>query len=114
MVSQRAHEADALRAWREAEHELLASGDGRPDLEANVERLRDEYEHHYTTDMTDNIARLREADERRARAVPSTPAFHAATRETEEIAADIWDQAIHADLDGPQGDEAVGNRRHQV
>lgn len=111
MTDQGVHEAKALRAWREAERELVESGDGRPDLEATVARLRDAYQRLYTDDMTDNIARLHEADERRAMAVPSTPAFHAATRDTKEIAADIWDQALHGDRDGPQGDEALGNRQ---
>ena len=111
MASQSVNEAEALRAWREAERELVASGDGRPDLEANVARLRDEYQRLYTSDMTDNMARLRKADDRRARAVPSTPDFHSAARETEEIATDIWEQAQRADLDSPQGKEARGNRK---
>ena len=104
-------EAEALRAWREAEGELVASGDGRDDLEANVVHRRDEYQRLYTEDMTENLAQLREADERRARSVPSTPGFHSATRDTEEIAADIWEQARRGDRDGPQGKEGRANRQ---
>ena len=112
MTTQNVEEGRALRAWREAERELVESGAGRPDLEANVARMRDAYQRLYTDDMTNNIARLHEADKRRAMAVPSTPAFHAATRDTKEIAADIWDQALHGDRDGPQGKEALGNRQN--
>ena len=112
MSVQGVQEAKALRAWREAERELVESGDGRSDLEANVAHLRGAYQRLYTDDMTNNIARLHEADERRAMAVPSTPAFHAATRDTKEIAAEIWDQALHGDRDGPQGNEALGNREN--
>lgn len=110
MSLQSVAEAAALRAWREAERELVKGGDGRADLEANVARTRDRYQHLYTDDMSDNLARLQEADQRRARAVPSTPEFHAAARDTEAIAAEIWGQAERADLDGPQGQEARSNR----
>lgn len=111
MANHSVQEAKALRAWREAERELAEDGSGRPDLEANVARVRGEYQRLYTDDMTDNITQLHEADERRARSVPSTPDFHAAIRDTEEIAADIWEQARRGDRDGPQGDEALGNRQ---
>ena len=110
MVSRRTQEDEALRAWRDAERELVESGDGRADLEANVDRLRDAYQRLYTDDMTDNIARLHEADERRLRAVPSTPDFHSAIQDTKDIAADIWHEAQRGDEDGPQGQEARGNR----
>lgn len=79
----------------------MASGDGRMDLEANVARLRDEYQRLYTEGMVENMDRLHEADERRSRATPSTRDFHAATRDTEEIAADIWEQARRGDRDTP-------------
>lgn len=109
-ATRRILEAEALRAWRDAERELLESGDGRADLEANVARRRDEYQRLYTDDMTDSLTQLHDADERRARATPSTPDFHAATQDTEDIAADIWEQARRGDREGPQGRDARANR----
>ena len=102
MVSRRELLQDALGAWRAAERDLVANGDGL-EREANVARLRDEYQHLYTEGMVENIDRLHEADARRSIATPSTPAFHAATRDTEEIAADIWEQARRGDRDSPNG-----------
>ena len=92
---------EALRLWRDAERELFESGDGDDRLEANVARLRTEYQRLYSEGMVENMERLHEADTRRSRAVPSTPAFHAATRDTEDIAADIWEQARRGDRDTP-------------
>lgn len=108
MVSRREALQESLRLWREAERELVASGDGREDLEANVARLRDDYQRLYTENMVENIDRLHAADERRSSSIPSTPEFHAATRDTETIAADIWEQARRGDRDTPNGD---GDRR---
>ena len=95
-----------LRVERGREQRALADdddlitegrGDGREDLEANVARLRDEYQRLYTEGMVENIARLHEADARRSSSTPSTPGFHEATRDTEDIAADIWEQARRGD-----------------
>lgn len=102
MVSRRESLQEALRVWRAAERELEASGDGR-DREAEVVRLRDEYHRLYTENMSENLDRLHEAEDRRSRAVPSTPPFHAATRDTETAAADIWEQARRGDRDTPNG-----------
>ena len=110
MVSRREVLQEALREWRAAERELVASGDG-PAREANVARLRDEYQRLYTEGMVENIDRLHEADQRRSRATPSTPDFHAATRDTEDIAADIWEQARRGDRDTPNGS---GDKRAEV
>ena len=101
MVSQREILQEALREWRAAERELFESGDGRADLEMTVARLRSEYQRLYTEGMLANMARLHDADDRRLRATPSTAAFHAATRDTEDIAADIWEQARRGDRDAP-------------
>lgn len=111
MVSRREVLQEALRLWRTAERELVASGDGREDLEANVARLRDEYQRLYTEGMVENIARLHEADARRSQSTPSTPDFHHATRDTEDIAADIWEQARRGDRDTPNG---TGDRRAEA
>ena len=103
MVSRRESLQEALRLWRTAERELVDSGDGDDILEANVARLRDEYQVLYSEGMAENIKRLNEADERRSRSTPSTPDFHEATRDTESIAADIWEQARRGDRDTPNG-----------
>jgi hypothetical protein len=107
MVSRREALQEALRTWLAAERDLEASGDGR-EREAEVFRLRDEYHRLYTENMTENLDRLHEAEDRRSRSVPSTPPFHAATSDTENVAADIWEQARRGDRDTPNGD---GDRR---
>jgi hypothetical protein len=101
MVSRREALHETLRLWRTAERELFESGDGNDVLEANVARLRAEYQRIYTENMIENMARLTEADGRRSSATPSTRAFHVATRDTEDIAADIWEQARRGDRDTP-------------
>ena len=107
MVSRREAIQDALYKWRKAERELAEETDGRrPQLEADVVRHRTEYQRLYTETMLENIDRLHKAEERRSRAIPSTPAFHDATRETQDVAADIWHEARRGDLDTPQrGDQ---------
>jgi hypothetical protein len=103
MVSRRESLHEALRVWRAAERELVASGDGNVDLEAKVFRLRDAYQHLYTEHMVENLDRLRDADDRRSASTPSTPDFHRATQDTEDAAADIWEQARRGDRDSPNG-----------
>ncbi|HUQ43356.1 MAG TPA: hypothetical protein VM451_02945 [Candidatus Limnocylindria bacterium] len=98
MVSRREALQEALDLWREAERDLVASGDGR-EREANVARLRDAYHSLYTEGMVENLARLHEAEDRRSRSTPSTPDFDAATQDTEDVAADIWEQARRGDRD---------------
>lgn len=103
MVSRREAIQDALYLWRKAERELAEETDGRrPQLEADVVRHRTEYQRLYTANMLENLDRLHEAEGRRAQAIPSTPGFHSATRDTQEIAADIWHEARRGDLDTPQ------------
>ena len=110
MVSRREALQEALRLWRAAERELVESGDGNDVLEANVARLRDEYQHLYTEGMVENMSLLHEADQRRSRATPSTADFHAATRDTEAIAAEIWEQARRGDRDTPPTRPTNGGR----
>ena len=101
MVSRRESLAEALREWRTAERELVATGDGSAELEAQVERLRTEYQRLYSAGMLENMDRLHEADDRRSSSTPSTREFHEATRDTEEAAMDIWEQARRGDGDTP-------------
>jgi hypothetical protein len=103
MMGRREAIQDALYLWRQAERELAAETDGRrPQLEADVVRHRNEYQRLYTANMLDNLDRLHDAEGRRARAIPSTPEFHDATRDTQAAAADIWHEARRGDLDTPQ------------
>ena len=103
MLSRREAIQDALYAWRQAERGLAESTDGRrEELEAAIVRHRTHYHHLYTAHMIDSLDRLHEAEGRRARSTPSTPDFHQATRDTQEIAADIWHEARRGDLDTPQ------------
>ncbi|HEY8847009.1 MAG TPA: hypothetical protein VIM24_10150, partial [Candidatus Limnocylindrales bacterium] len=46
--------------------------------------------------------KLREAESRRSHATPSTLPFHEAARDTQEIAAEIWEAARSSDEDTPQ------------
>ena len=101
MVTRREALQEALRIWRTAERELVESDYGRANLVANVHRLRDEYQRLYSEGMVENIGRLRDADSRRSSATPSTREFHEATRQTQEIAADTWEQARRGDRDAP-------------
>ena len=103
MVSRREATQDALYAWRQAERELAGSTDGRrAQLEADIVRFRDEYQRLYSEHMLESLNRLHEAEDRRATSTPSPPDFHQATRDTQDIAADIWHEARRGDLDTPQ------------
>jgi hypothetical protein len=103
MVSRREAIPDALYAWRQAERELFGSTDGRRRvIEAAIVRHRTEYQRLYTEHMRESLGRLHEAEDRRAGSTPSTRDFHRATRDTQEIAADIWHEARRGDLDTPQ------------
>jgi len=99
VVSRREELQEALRVWRAAEGELQAAmrssavDNGASGREAEVNRLRSEYQRLYTVNMRESLDRLREADARRATALPFTPVFDAASRDTEIAEADIWEQA---------------------
>ena len=93
MVSRREALQEALRLWRAAERELVADGHDAVSLDRKVVRLRDDYQRIYTMSMMENLERLQDAEDRRSASIPSTPAFHEATQDTEMVAADIWEQA---------------------
>ena len=100
---------DALSAWREAERALANETDGRrAELEARVIEHRTEFQRLSNENMVDNMDLLRNADERRSVATPSTDAFHAAVEDTERIAGDIWEDARRMDRDARR---AKGNPR---
>lgn len=99
----------ALAAWRDAERRLAAAVDGdRATIERQVERHRRDFQELSADHMVERIGSLREAENRRANATPSTLPFHEAARDTQEIASDIWEAARSSDEDTP---ETETNRR---
>jgi hypothetical protein len=93
----------ALGAWRDAERQQARAVDGdRERLTAEVERYRAEFQRLSAEHMVEWIAKLQEAEGRRAHATPSTPPFHEAARDAEAIAAEIWATARQSDEDTPQ------------
>jgi hypothetical protein len=96
-------------AWRAAERQLAAATNGdTEDLQAEVVRCRDEFQRLSAEHMVEWIGKLHEAEDRRANATPSTLLFHVAARDTQEIAAEIWEAARSSDEDTPETD---ANRR---
>ena len=73
----------ALAAWRDAERRLSRATDGDVDgLTHDVEVHRDAYQRLSAANMNEWMARLDEAEGRRANATPSTQPFQEAARET--------------------------------
>lgn len=99
----------ALAAWRDADRRLFEAADEDRDVFARqVERFRSEFHQLSADHMIERIDELREAESRRVHATPSTPRFHEAARDTQEIASEIWEAARLSDEDTPQTFE---NRR---
>jgi len=95
----------ALAAWRDAERRLSRATDGDTEgLNREVKVHRDEYQRLSVANMNEWMARLDEAVGRRANATPSTVPFHEAARDTQEIAAQIWEAARSSDEDTPKTD----------
>ncbi len=95
----------ALAAWRDAERRLSRAIDGDTEgLSREVNEYRDEYQRLSAANMNEHLARLDEAEGRRANATPSTVPFHEAARDTQEIAAAIWEAARSSDEDTPKTD----------
>ena len=104
MARRQAVEA-ALASWREAERHQAAATDGAAEaLARDVDHHRDEFQRLSAEHMVEWMAKLHEAEDRRAHATPSTPSFHEAARDTQEIAAEIWESARSSDEDTPQTD----------
>lgn len=99
----------ALASWRDAERRLAVAVDGdRAAIERQVDRYRSDFQQLSADHMVERIGSLREAENRRANATPSTLPFHEAARDTQEIASDIWEAARSSDEDTPETDT---NRR---
>ncbi len=94
----------ALSEWRAAVRLEAAAvaGVARDGLARQVETHRTEFQRLSANHMVEWIAKLQEAENRRSHATPSTPPFHEAARETETIAAEIWEAARQSDEDTPQ------------
>jgi hypothetical protein len=108
-VSRREAIEAALAAWRDAERRLaLSVGDQVEGVSRQLEQHRTEFQRLSADHMVERIGKLREAENRRANATPSTLQFHEAARDTQEIASDIWEAARHSDEDTPETEE---NRR---
>ena len=108
-MAQRESIEAALSAWRAAERQLAAATNGdTSDLQLEVVRCRDEFQRLSAGHMVEWMAKLHEAEGRRAQATPSTLPFHVAARDTQEIAAEIWEAARSSDEDTP---ETATNRR---
>ena len=102
-MSQRDAVQSALSEWRAAERQRAnAIGEDQEALTREVERHRDNFQRLSAAHMIESIGKLQEAEGRRANATPSTPPFHEAARDAEEIAAEIWDTARSSDEDTPQ------------
>lgn len=95
----------ALSAWRTAERlHAQAVGPERDALALELERHRTDFQRLTADQMVERIGKLQEAESRRAHATPSTPQFHEAARDTQEIASDIWEAARRSDEDTPVTD----------
>ena len=99
----------ALESWRDAERRLADAVDAdRAAIQQQVDRYRSAFQQLSTEHMVERLGSLHEAETRRASATPSTPQFHEAARDTQEIASDIWEAARSSDEDTP---ETETNRR---
>jgi hypothetical protein len=99
----------ALQAWRAAERRLAAVADGADGgLIVEVAECRAEYQRKSHESMIRWMAELKEAEGRRSHATPSTPPFHQAARDSQKIAAKIWENARSSDEDTPRTEK---NRR---
>ena len=93
----------ALAAWRDAERREAQAVDGeREALSHDVARYRSEFQRLSADHMVDRIDALKDAEDRRSHATPSTLPFHIAARDTQEIASEIWEAARESDEDTPQ------------
>jgi hypothetical protein len=99
----------ALSEWRDAERHLVAATNGDTDtLQREVVRCRNQFQRLSAEHMVEWMGKLHEAEDRRTHATPSTLPFHLAARDTQEIAAEIWEAARSSDEDTPETD---ANRR---
>ena len=95
----------ALAAWRDAERRHAQAVDGEAEaLSREVALYRDKFQQLSAEHMAEWMDKLQDAEDRRAHATPSTVPFHEAARDTQEIAAEIWEAARSSDEDTPKTD----------
>src|SRR4051794_29546877 len=92
---------EELALWREAVQRRHAADGDAADVDAEIERHQAAFQRLTTEYMIDRIDALKQAEARRANAVPSTPEFHAAARDEARISGEIWDSARVIDNDVP-------------
>ena len=102
MTTRRQQIEAALAGWREAERKLVGANGNTAAIRAEIDRHRDEFQRLSAEHMVDRIDALRDAEERRASAVPSTHPFHQAAQDEKAIAGEIWESARKSDEDTPQ------------
>ena len=93
----------SLAAWRDAERRLAGATNGDAEaLKGEVALSRGVYQKLSAEHMLEWIDKLHEAEGRRSHSMPSTVPFHEAARDTQLIAAEIWESARASDEDTPQ------------
>ena len=102
MVNRRQAIEAALASWRAAERKLVGANGDTDAVRAEIARHRDQFQRLSAEHMVDRIDALREAEHRRASAIPSTHPFHQAAQDEKLIAGEIWDSARKSDEDTPQ------------
>ncbi len=95
-----------LAAWRDAERRLAGAVDGEAEaIRLEIGTHRDAYQRLSAEGMAGWLGKLQEAEGRRKHATPSTPPFHEAARDTQDIAVAIWEAARSSDQDTPQREQ---------
>ena len=114
-MAQREAIEDALASWRDAERRHAKAVDGEAaELSHEVARHRDEFQRLSAEHMVEWMDKLQEAEDRRSNATPSTVPFHKAARDTQEIAAEIWEAARSSDEDTPKTEANKRTTRRPV
>lgn len=102
MVTRRQAIEAALAGWRKAERRLAGANGDTDAVQAEIKRHRDTFQRLSADHMIERMDALKEAEERRVSATPSTHPFHQAAQDEKVIADEIWESARESDEDTPQ------------
>lgn len=102
VVNQRQAIEAALAGWRAAERKLAGANGDTDAVRAEIERHRSQFQRLSADHMMGRIDALKDAEQRRASAIPSTHPFHQAAQDEKAIADEIWESARESDEDTPQ------------